>query len=166
MTIYLFGIIQQRFTMRNSYDYIQQHWADRSSGPVNHSSNFLSGVSKQINQIGWHFWLIVDSLTVALPDWPILANVRLSGSLPIIRSKRPYPARVASQIADKGYVPTKQLYYHGFRPHLVGIDRLRATPLLLPERTQFSRTSTRDLTALRQYAAYLPSAGLHVLIFF
>jgi len=84
--------------------------------------------------------------------------VRLTDSLPIILSKRPNSARVAQQIADKGYCPTKQLYYHGLKLHVVGVDRLAAMPI--PERIQFSKASVHDLTALRDYVAYLPQGCL------
>jgi len=40
----------------------------------------------------------------------------------------------------------------------VGVDRLGAMPV--PERIQFSKASVHDLTALRQYVAYLPQGCL------
>ena len=153
MTIYLFGIIQRRFTMQDTYDYIQQHWADWFPQLPSYQA-----VNNRLNQIGWHFERVVDTLTKSLQDWPALTDVRLTDFLPIMLSKRPNSARVASQIADKGYCPTKQLYYHGFKLHLVGVDRLGAMPL--PERMQLSKASVNDLTALRQYVAYLPQGCL------
>ena len=153
MTIYLFGILQGRFTRQRTYDYIQQHWADWFPQMPSYQA-----VNNRLNQMGWHFEVVVDSLMAGLQHWPALADVRLTDSLPIILSKRPNSARVALHIADKGYCPTKQLYYHGFKLHLVGIDRLRAMPL--PERIQFSKASVHDLTALRDYVAYLPDGCL------
>ncbi|GAB3225615.1 transposase family protein [Spirosoma arcticum] len=143
MTIYLFGIIQRRFTMQDTYDYIQQHWAGWFPQLPSYQA-----FKKQINPIGWHFEPVVDALTTSLQDWPTLTDVRLTDSLPIILSKRPNSARVARQIANKGYCPTKQLYHHGFKLHLVGVDRLGTMPL--PERMQLSKASVHDLTALRQ----------------
>lgn len=153
MTIYLFGIIQRRFTMQDTYDYIQQHWADWFPQLPSYQA-----VNNRLNQMGWHFEVVAQGLTAILQDWPALADVRLTDSLPIILSKRPNSARIARQIADKGYCPTKQLYYHGFKLHLVGVDRLGAMPV--PERIQFSKASVHDLTALRQYVAYLPQGCL------
>lgn len=153
MTIYLFGIIQRRFTMQDTYDYIQHHWADWFPQLPSYQA-----VNNRLNQMGWHFEVLAQGLITTLQDWPALVDVRLTDSLPIILSKRPNSARVARQIADKGYCPTKQLYYHGFKLHLVGVDRLGAMPL--PERIQFSKASVHDLTALRQYVAYLPQGCL------
>lgn len=153
MTIYLFGIIQRRFTMQDTYDYIQQHWAEWFPQLPSYQA-----VNNRLNQMGWHFEVVDQGLMAILQDWPALADVRLTDSLPIILSKRPNSARIAGQIADKGYCPTKQLYYHGFKLHLVGIDRLGAMPL--PERMQLSKVSVHDLTALRQYVAYLPQGCL------
>jgi len=153
MTIYLFGIIQRRFTMQDTYDYIKQHWADWFPQLPSYQA-----VNNRLNQMGWHFETLVDGLTLRLQDWPALTDVRLTDSLPIILSKRPNSARVARQIANKGYCPTKQLYYHGFKLHLVGVDRLGTMPL--PERMQFSQASVHDLTALRQYVACLPAGCL------
>lgn len=153
MTIYIFGIIQGHFTMQRTYDYIQQHWADWFPRLPSYQA-----VNNRLNQMGWHFETLADGLTACLQNWPALADVRLTDSLPIILSERSNSARVALQIANKGYCPTKQLYYHGFKLHLVGVDRLGAMPL--PERMQFSKASVHDLTALRQYAAYLPQGCL------
>lgn len=153
MTIYIFGILQGRFTMQRTYDYIQQHWADWFPQLPSYQA-----VNNRLNQMNWHFELLADQLTTSLADWPALRDVRLTDALPIILSKRPDSACVARQIADKGFCSTKKLFYHGFKLHLVGVDRLATLPL--PERMQFSKASINDLTALRQYVAYLPPGCL------
>ena len=75
------------------------------------------------------------------------AGLCLTDSLPIILSKRPYQAKVAQQIADKGYCPTKKLYYHGLKFHFLGLDRYQRMPL--PEQMQFTAASANDLTVLK-----------------
>lgn len=153
MTIYLFGILQGRFTMQRTYDYIVNHWTDWFPKLPSYQA-----VNYRLNQMGWHFETLVDSLTLRLQNWPALRDVRLTDAFPIILSKRPDSACVAKELADKGYCSTKKLYYYGLKLHMVGVDRLATMPL--PERMQFSKASTSDLTALRQQLPYLPGGCL------
>lgn len=153
MTIYLFGLLQGHFTMQHTYDYILNHWGDWFPQLPSYQA-----VNNRLNQIGWHFEVVVDTLATRLQDWPALRDVRLTDALPIILSKRPASACVAPQLADKGFCSTKKLYYHGLKLHLVGVDRLATMPL--PERMQFSPASANDLTALRQQLPYLAGGCL------
>lgn len=148
MTIYLFGILQRRFTLRDTYYYIQQHWAGWFPQMPSYQA-----LNNRLNQMGWHFETLVDTLIADLQNQPALRDVLLTDSLPIILSQRPHSARVAKEMADKGYCPSKRLYYHGLKFHLVGLDRLAAMPLA--KQVQFSPASTNDLTALRQQLPYL-----------
>ena len=100
-----------------------------------------------IKVISYLIWLSIGvdglSLRLACPS-----RCRLTDSLSIILSKRPNLARVAPQIADKGYCPTKQRYL-GLKLYVVGTDRLSV--LFLPERMQLSKVLVHDLKALRQH---------------
>lgn len=153
MTIYLFGLIEQRTTLKQAYKYIRQHWADWFPQLPSYQA-----VNNRANAISDHFTPLIEGLVGQLCQLPCLPDVRLTDSLPIILSKRPNSARVALDIADKGYCSTKRLYYHGFKLHLIGIDRLAKMPL--PERIQFTKASVHDLTALRAELPYLPAGCL------
>jgi hypothetical protein len=153
MTIYLFGLLQGRFRLQATYDYIQQHWADWFPKLPSYQA-----VNYRLNQMGWHFEVLVDVLAARLQDWPALRDVCLTDSLPIILSKRPDSARVAYDVADKGYCATKKLYYHGFKLHLLATDRVGQMPL--PELMQFSPASANDLTQLRTHLPYLRERAL------
>ncbi|QHT68897.1 transposase [Rhodocytophaga rosea] len=67
--------------------------------------------------------------------------------MPIILSKRPYQAKVALQVADKGYCATKNLYYHGLKLHFVGADCYQCLPQA--QHISFSQASANDLTVLK-----------------
>ncbi len=108
MTIYIFGIQQKRFTTRQTYDYIVNHWADWFPKLPTYQA-----VNHRLNQIGWQFETRVNDLTQGLQNRPAHTHISLTDSLPIILSKRPYKAKVAPELADKGFCKTKQLYYHG-----------------------------------------------------
>ncbi len=153
MTIYLFGLIEQRFTLSQTYKYIADHWADWFPQLPSYQA-----VNNRLNAISSHFVPLIEGLIEQIQQLPALVDVRLTDSLPIILSKRPNSARVALNIADKGYCSTKKLYYHGFKMHLIAVDRLHRMPL--PERIQFTQASVNDLTALRMELAYLPPGCL------
>lgn len=143
MTIYLFGLLKQRYTMRQSYDYIVDHWLDWFPKlPSYQAFNY------RLNQVGWQFEVLVDELVQQLQTRPCHPHISLIDSLPIILSKRPYQAKVAPEWADKGFCSTKHLYYHGLKLHFVGFDRPGKIPL--PEHFHFSPASANDLTILKQ----------------
>lgn len=153
MTIYLFGLIEQRNSLSRTYKYITDHWADWFPKLPSYQA-----VNRRLNAINDHFPLLIADLITQTQHWPALRDVRLTDSLPILLSKRPDSARVATDIADKGYCSTKKLYYHGFKLHLIAVDRLAKMPL--PERIQFTAASVHDLTALRAELPYLSGGCL------
>ena len=153
MTIYLFGLIEQRFTLSQTYKYISDHWADWFPQLPSYQA-----VNNRLNAINCHFQPLIEGLVGQIQQLPALNDVRLTDSLPIILSKRPGSARIATTMADTGYCATKKLYYHGFKLHLIAVDRLHRMPL--PERIQFTKASTNDLTALRAELPYLPACSL------
>ncbi|PRY47370.1 hypothetical protein CLV58_101438, partial [Spirosoma oryzae] len=57
MTIYLFGLIKQRSTLRQTYDYITEHWEGWFPKLPSYQA-----VSYRLNQIGWHFEPLIDCL--------------------------------------------------------------------------------------------------------
>ena len=143
LTIYLFGLLKQRYTMRQSYDYIVDHWLDWFPNlPSYQAFNY------RLNQVGWQFEVLVDDLVHQLQNRSCHHHISLVDSLPIIVSKRPYQAKVASDWADKGFCATKKLYYHGLKLHFVGFDRRETIPL--PEHFHFTPASANDLTVLKQ----------------
>ncbi|MCU0392624.1 MAG: hypothetical protein MUE81_16045 [Thermoflexibacter sp.] len=58
-------------------------------------------------------------------------------------------ARVATQIADKGYCSTKDLYYHGLKLYALNFSIKQALPL--PYRFQLTAASENDLTVLKTH---------------
>lgn len=137
MTIYLFGLLKQRLSLQQTYDYILDHWLDWFPQLPSYEA-----VNHRLNQIGWHFESLVDALCGQLHHRPdLLTDVVLTDSLPIILSRQPDSAKVAPAIADKGYCATKKLYYHGLKCHLLATDRLARLPL--PRHVYFSVSTLR-----------------------
>jgi hypothetical protein len=86
-------------------------------------------------------------------------DISLTDSLPIganslhILSKRPYQAKAALQIADKGCCSTKDLFYHGIKVHFLGFDTYKHMPT--PEYIYFTAASANDLSSLKTILAAL-----------
>jgi hypothetical protein len=142
LTIYLFGILQRRFTVKDTYGYIADHWLEWFPRLPSYQA-----YNKRLNDLYWQFEIIAKELMTNLCYSDCYVDISLADSLPIILSKRPYQAKVALQVADKGYCSTKNLYYHGLKLHFLGADCYRGLP-----QTQyigFSQASANDLTVLK-----------------
>ena len=114
-------------------------------------------VNNRLNAINSHFAPLIAGLVGQIQQLPALTDVRLTDSLPIVLSKRPDSARVATDIADKGYCSTKKLYYHGLK---IAPDRRRPFSQNAAAGTEFTKASVNDLTALRAELPYLSGGCL------
>lgn len=148
ITLYLFGILQRRFTIKDGYDYILNHWLDWFP----HLPSYQA-YNKRLNEVYWQFEVITQQLMKHLSYSDCYANISLADSLPIILSKRPYPAKVALQVADKGYCSTKNLYYHGLKLHFLGADCYQSMPQA--QYIGFSQASANDLAVLKPMLSQL-----------
>lgn len=142
ITVYLFGFLQKQFIGKHTYEYMKAQWLNWFPQLPSYQ-----GYNHRINQLYWHLEVIGDELMSQLCFQDCYLDICLTDSLSIILSKRPYQAKVAPQLADKGYCASKQLYYYGLKFHFLGPDRYQAMPL--PEWMQFSPASANDLTILK-----------------
>lgn len=142
ITIYLCGIFEGHYSHRSTYDYIVNHWASWFPKLPSYQA-----YNARINAIYWHFEVIISHLMNQMNFDDCYDNVSLVDSLPIMLSKHPYTAKVASQIADKGYCDAKKQYYHGVKFHLIGKDRFEKIPK--PNFFDFTPASVNDLTAIK-----------------
>jgi hypothetical protein len=159
MTVYIFGAMQGHQKKKEIYKYMNNHW--KTWFPKMPS---YQAFNDRLNKIHWHFSLIINELINTLyaqSDFASLLTIAqkdtiLTDSLPIILSKRPYTARVATQIADKGYCSTKKLYYHGLKLHTLNFSMKQALPM--PYRFEFTAASHNDLTVLKTHLQNEPIA--------
>jgi len=93
-------------------------------------------------------------LTNNLPD-DCDFDTSLVDSLPIICCKgKNRTGKVATEITDKGYCSTKNLYYYGLKLHLFGFRREGTLPF--PEMIAISQASENDLNVFRnEFDQYL-----------
>ncbi|WP_423825127.1 transposase [Salinibacter ruber] len=75
------------------------------------------------------------------------------------KEKRSTQAKVAPEIADKGYRSSKDTFYHGVKLHAVAQQRPGTMPL--PDRVGLSSGSENDLTTLRQVLPALQGGQLY-----
>jgi hypothetical protein len=154
ITIYLFAILQRRFTIKEGYDYIVNHWLDWFPCLPSYQA-----YNKRLNDLFWQFEVIAQALMEDISYRDCYVDISLADSLPIganslhILSKKPYQAKVALQVADKGYCATKNLYYHGLKLHFLGVDCYQSLPQA--QFISFSEASAHDLTVLKPILSQL-----------
>lgn len=145
ITIYLFGHLQGHFLQRRIYDYIAGHWQlwfpDLPS---------YQAFNSRLNHLSASFAVLLEALLNELAIGSFQTADHVLDSLPIILAKgsRADSAKVAREVANKGFCATKKLYYHGVKVHLLGQRRVKQLPV--PEALALTAASVHDLTAFRQ----------------
>ena len=145
LTIYLFGIIKKRRTIRDIYDYTREHFSDWFPELPSYG-----GFVQRLNRLSAVFAPLVGEALAEIEQKSTHAEaVRIADSMPIMLAseKRSSHAKVASQIADKGYCSSKSTFFYGVKLHVVGERRSSTMPL--PRRVGLTSGSTNDLAALR-----------------
>ena len=84
-----------------------------------------------------------------------LGITKLIDSMPIVLAgaKRSAGAKVAPEIANKGYCGSKSMFYYGVKLHVMGISKPGALPM--PEYIGLSSASCNDLAVFKQLAPEL-----------
>jgi hypothetical protein len=145
ITVYLFGHLQGHFQQRRIYDYIAGHWlAWFPHLPSYQAFNY------RLNQLSPSFALLLEELLTQLANGSQQSTDYVLDSLPILLAKgsRADSAKVAREVANKGFCSTKKLFYHGVKLHLCGRRRVKQLPL--PQALALTAASVHDLTAFRQ----------------
>lgn len=158
MTVYLFGIIQRKYSEKKDiWQYTQDHLLDWFPKLPKYEA-----FSKRLNRINQAFMGLMNYLyeRQELPNWLVQEGYRIDAtvdSLPIMLAKgsRTDSAKVAKELADKGYCATKKTFYHGLKAHSLNI----IIPKELPKMSNlvFSAASESDNTIFKeQIAPYVP----------
>lgn len=153
MTLYLFGTLKRHRSVRAIYDYTSDHlrpWFPNLPG--------YGGFIQRLNRLGSAFGQLADELlglviahqskTSPEPQPSYAPVIGLVDSFPIIMAQhgRSDTARVAREVADKGYCAAKRLYYHGVKLHLIAQRQPGQLPL--PRHVDVSAASAHDLRVL------------------
>lgn len=143
--MYLFGHLQGFSQQRRIYEYMRQHW--QAWFPALPS---YQAFNRRLNELMPAFeQLISFTLSTSVVQLAPSAD-RLLDSMPVMLAKgtRSNSARVAAEVADKGFCASKSSYYYGVKLHAIALRRTEKLPL--PALLHLSRASQHDLTALRE----------------
>jgi len=145
LTMYLFGHLQGLAQQRRIYAYVRGHWhAWFPALPTYQAFN------RRLNELVSAFeQLIGEALSTSVTELSSGAE-HLIDSMPVMLAKggRSKRARVAREVADKGFCASKSSYYYGVKLHTIALRRTRQLPL--PALLHLSRASQHDLAALRE----------------
>lgn len=149
IVIFLNGIIRGRRNLKEIFNYTKSHMQDWFP----HLKEYEDFVYR-INALAEIFPPLIACLQ-KLQVNVSLDTARIVDSFPIIlaKSKRSNGAKVASDVADKGYCASRDEYYYGVKVHLVGPKRETSLPLI--ETAYMSSASTHDLVFFRENIAHL-----------
>ena len=139
MATYIWGLANQKFTVRGCYDFIKDFYSDwfpdlPSYQAYNSRTCYLADAFKALahlllKNLGFdvsHSNFIHDSMPI------IVANSARSGS-----------AKAAKEVCDKGYCASKKMYYYGVKLHILAQNNFKAMPT--PALMATSKASIHDL---------------------
>ena len=150
VTIYLWGIMQNRTKVKDIYNYTNNHLREWFPD----LASYQAYVSR-LNRLEDIFVPLMEELQKYFPSHYLKNACRLMDSLPIIlaKEKRSSYAKVAKNLANKGYCSSKGYYYHGVKLHILGIKRTGTLPL--PDYVGLTPASNHDLSAFQQITPYI-----------
>ncbi|MDT5121272.1 MAG: hypothetical protein QOC96_754 [Acidobacteriota bacterium] len=155
VTIYLFGHLHARFEKKAMHKFIQDYW--REFFP--HLPAYQTFVAR-LNQLEQTFQTLSGYLKNRLAESSEPEIDRIIDSLPVMLAKggHAYSAKVARDIANRGYCASKKMYFHGVRLHTIAQRRSGTIPL--PQQIWLREGSVHDLESIREQEIHLPNSSL------
>lgn len=155
--IYLWGLMDKRREIKDIYEDVRRHlssWYPKLPS--------YGGYVQRLNRVADVFVPLLEAMQEAFPDKEVLEEIRLMDAMPIrmAHAKRSGRARVAPELANKGYCASKGEYYYGVKLHVLGLRRPGTLPL--PNYLGLTQASDHDLTAFRQIASQIHGGQLYV----
>jgi hypothetical protein len=143
ITVYLWGIMQQKFTQKAVYEYTTMHLSDwfpkiPSYQEYNRRINFLSEALREF----------AEMLMVELPTDSRISSHVLD-SMPIVVAKGTRKARTAKEICNKTYCSSQQMWYYGVKLHVLGQKRCEKLPV--PVLMNITPAAENDLTVAKHF---------------
>ena len=156
LTIYLFGLIRKRETVKDIHGYAEDHFPEWFPDLPSYA-----GYVRRLNRLSAVFAPLTQAAIAEIGSEEVTQTLRIADSFPVMmaKEKRSTQAKVAPEIADKGYCSSKDTFYHGVKLHVVAQQRPGTVPL--PDRVGLSAGSENDLTTLRQVLPFLQDGQLY-----
>ena len=126
ITVYLWGLANQKYEMKAMYEFIVDYWSEWFPDLPKYES-FV----KRVGHLAPAFKALVQIL---ISEQEMDADVidHIIDSLPIIvaNSRRSGSAKTASDICNKGYCASKGMYYYGVKLHPLSQKQYHTLPKL------------------------------------
>ena len=116
LTIYLFGLIRDRETIKSIHEYAEDHFPEWFP-----DLPCYGGYVQRLNRLSAAFAPLTEAAIAEVDSEAVAQTLRIADSFPVMmaKEKRSSQAKVAPQIADKGYCSSKDTFYHGVKLHVV-----------------------------------------------
>lgn len=155
--IYVWGVMDKRCELKTIYEDTRRHlhaWYPKLPS--------YGGYVQRLNRVAGVFVPLLAALREAFPETGVLKQIRLMDAMPIrlAHAKRSGRARVAPELADKGYCASKGEYYYGVKVHVLGLRRPGTLPL--PDYLGLTPASEHDLPAFRHIVSELHGGELYL----
>lgn len=162
LTVYLFGLIKKRRTVIEIYDieiydYVAEHFSEWFP-----ELGSYQGYNRRLNRLSAVFApLVGEALAEVDCEQTRKEAMRIADSMPIMmaKQKRSSQAKVAPQLADKGYCSSKDTHFYGVKMHVVANYRSGQMPI--PQRAGLTPGSEHDLTALRRVLPHIEDGQIY-----
>lgn len=144
LTIYIYSIYhEQRFKCKQIHTFAKDYLI--SWFPKLHS---YAAFNNRINRLASVFPVLTNHLLNSYIPMDCVIETSLLDSMPIITSSGKRKGKVATELTDKGYCSTKNLYYHGVKLHALSYHRKGHLPH--PEQLLLTSASENDLNVFKQ----------------
>jgi hypothetical protein len=155
VTIYLFGHLQGLFEKKAIHKSIDKYWRHYFPNLPSYQS-FVA----RLNLLEQTFQTIGGYLQQMLEENFVPEIDRIIDSLPVMLAQggHAYTARVARDVADRGFCASKKIYFHGVRLHTIAQRRCGRIPL--PDQIWLREGSCHDLRSVREQGVHLPNSSL------
>jgi len=155
VAIYLFGHLQGLFEKKAIHKLIDKYWRHYFPNLPAYQT-FVA----RLNLLEQTFQTIGGYLQQMLEENFVPEIDRIIDSLPVMlaRGGHAYTARVARDVADRGFCASKKIYFHGVRLHTIAQRRYGRIPL--PDQIWLREGSCHDLRSVREQKIYLPNSSL------
>jgi len=155
ITVFLWGIMQHCTTNKDTYNYTNNYLREWFPHLPSYEAYIM-----RLNRLEDVFVPMIEEIQKHFPD-NFLENIRLVDSMPIImaKEKRSSKAKVATELANKGYCGSKGFYYYGVKIHFLGFSCPGTLPL--PDYIGVTPASDHDLSAFRQIIPYLQDSQIY-----
>lgn len=156
LAVYFFGIMKKKRETTDIHRYTLDHlleWFPKLPSYQNYV--------RRLNALCSVFSSLIEKILLDFPKTDILVRTKLIDSMPVIvaSAKRSANAKVAGEIANKGYCASKGIYYYGVKLHILAMKRLKALPVA--EYIGLTPASDHDLKALEIILPQLHHAELY-----